>query len=220
MPRITPQFPGDQPLSVELDTGFVGVNDKVDPALLRSGNITYQDGQGAGGLVAAAQNNRFIAGLAQTRPGSIMPVHFNPRFPLSSLQGAGIYSDPDGREWMAMAQKDRVTFCSDGVTPVVVYLEAELDTALPAEFTQCFGDLVLWRGPDLSPLYWTGNSLRKFFVVSNPPPDLTNPELPRYISPTPPGSYGIVAGDRLWVVTGRDTVACLTYWTTGRSIWS
>ncbi len=206
MPR-TPQFPGDQPLSVELDTGFVGVNDKVDPALLRSGNITYQDGQGAAGLCAAATNNRFIAGLAQTRPGSLMPVAFNPTFNNSQLLGAGIYSDPDGREWMALAQDNQVRFVSDGATPVTVPLDEEVDLSTDVEFTQCFGDLVLWRGPEEPPLYWNGDPRRSFFVVTRPPADLTNPEAPRYLKATPPGSYGIVAGDRLWVVTGRDTVA-------------
>ncbi len=212
MPRINPQFPGDQPLSVELDTGFVGVNDKVDPALLRAGNITYQDGQGAAGLAAAAQNNRFIAGLAQTRPGSLTAVHFNPVAwqegggdPVR-LWGAGIYSDPDGREWLAVAGRDVLWLLADGTNPRQIPWPGGLQVTDSVELVQAFGNLVLLRGPELEPWQWNGDQTRPFYEVGNPPDDLTDPERPRYLSATPPAAFGIVTGDRLWLPLGRDGI--------------
>jgi hypothetical protein len=216
MPRRTPQSQGDQPLQVDLDTGFVGVNDRLDPSLLRSG-AGFANGQEPAGLVSAALNNRFISSQAETRPATVQPIHFNPSF--GGLLGAGIYSDPLGREWMAVGTPNKVWLLADRCSrqeislPDGVVLAGYLDATAKwprvnvLEFTQAFGELILWRGRDLEPLHWNGDQNRGFYLSSAPPPDLANPEAPRFLSPTPPGEYGIVAADRLWVVTGRDTIA-------------
>lgn len=204
MPRRTPQAQGDQPLQMDLDTGFVGWNDRLDPSLLRSG-AGFSNGQEPAGLVSAAGNNRFISSQAETRPVSVMPVHFNPSF--GGLLGAGIYSDPNGREWMALATADKVWLCADRCNRQQISLPAGVVLGGLVEFTQAFGLLVLWRGRTLEPLIWNGDRARAFYVGSNPPPDLANPEAPRFLKPTPPGEYGVVAADRLWVVTERDTIA-------------
>ena len=208
--RRIPQVQGDQPLQADLDTGFVGWNDRLDPSLLRSG-AGFSNGQEPAGLVSAACNNRFISSQAETRPATVMPVHHNPSFG-GALLGAGIYSDPDGREWMALATPDKVWLCADRCSRQQLSLPAGVVLtgagALGAiEFTQAFGELILWRGRTLEPLHWNGDRTRGFYLGSAPPPDLVNPEAPRFLKPTPPGAYGIVAADRLWVVTGRDTIA-------------
>jgi hypothetical protein len=205
MPRRTPQIQGDQPLQADLDTGFVGWNDRLDPSLLRSG-AGFSNGQEPAGLVSAAFNNRFVSSQAETRPGSVMPVHFNPTFTGRGLLGAGIYSDPNGIEWMALATETMVWLVADRASPYQIALPAGVQFIGPVEFTQAFGDLILWRGLTLDPLHWNGDKTRPFYYGQNPPPDLTNPDAPRFIKPTPPGEYGIVAADRLWVVTDRDTI--------------
>ena len=206
MPRRTPQVQGDQPLQVDLDTGFVGWNDRLDPALLRSG-AGFSNGQEPAGLVSMATNNRFISSQAETRPASIMPVHFNPIFTGFGLRGAGIYSDPDGIEWMALATSTAVLLVADRAASHSIPLPDNVDFGNGyVEFTQAFGELILWRGLGLDPLHWNGDKSRPFYYGQEPPPDLANLDAPRFLKPTPPGEYGIVAADRLWVVTDRDTI--------------
>jgi len=203
--RRIPQVQGDQPLQADLDTGFVGWNDRLDPSLLRSG-AGFSNGQEPAGLVCGAYNNRFVSSQAETRPATVMPVHHNPSFG-GALLGAGIYSDPDGREWMALATPDKVWLCADRCNRQQISLPAGVVLGSLVEFTQAFGLLVLWRGRTLEPLIWNGDKTRGFYLGSKPPPDLANPEAPRFLSSTPPADYGIVAADRLWVVTARDTIA-------------
>lgn len=207
MPRRTPA-PGDEPLQMDLDTGFTGVNDRLDASLLKSGHAFYDLNQQVAqpGLMKAAINVRFSRGQAETRPGVVQPPWFQPPVPYTSLAGAGILSAPNGLEWMLACDATAVYALADGHTPRRMALPSGTVLDTPTEVVQAFQNIILLRGLDREPLQWDGNPAQPFRLVSSPAPDYSG-ESPRYLSPTPRAEWGIVAGDRLWVPVGVDSLA-------------
>lgn len=196
--RRTPQTPIDQTLNVDLDGGFVGVNDKLEPALLPPG------------LVAAAMNCRFDASSARTREGTLAAIHLNPAAwqlfggdPIR-LYGAGTFSDPVGWEWQAVCGSGQMWLLADGANPRTIAFPAGEVLTKEVEIVQAFGNLLILRGTELEPWFWTGDQNTPLFKVGDPPPDLVDPERPRYLSAVPWSDFGIVVGGRLWVPDGRD----------------
>lgn len=100
---------GNEHLPESFDTGFLGVNALLDPGLLRTGSMNSDVNQNLAmpGMVSHAVNMRFRRGVAETRPGIIAPVCYNPRntdtaaapYPanlLAGVQGNTLHADGGG----------------------------------------------------------------------------------------------------------------------------
>lgn len=196
MARRNQSQQGDEPLQVDLDSFFVGVNNRLDPALLGAGEGT--------GLVADAWNCRFNSGRIEPRPGCTTPVHFNPTF--AALRGAGVFADPTGTEVLIAVDASTVWALAHGQTPVRVSLPEGTLFSGPVDVVQAFDNVILFRGKDTETLQWNGIPDERFRAVSTPDPRYDSSETPTFLSPTPNAEFGIIAADRLFVPTERDTV--------------
>lgn len=194
MPRFNQPSQGDEPIQIELDERFAGgVNnwqplDKLAP-----------------GEFADAVNMRLVGDEPMTRPGLVQPVHFNGFVSLPWL-AAGVFSDPlqDGLEWILAAQIDTIWMMADGQTPLPLAIASGQSVTGPAQFVQCFNQVVLFRGPALTPLIWSGDRRDPWRPASDSAYD---PDRARFLSPIPQADYGVVMADRLFVPISRDTVA-------------
>jgi len=68
-----------------------------------------------------------------------------------SVQGATLYSDPNGTEWIFVAAGGRVYATGEGRVSREISLNGETITG-SVSFTQCYDKLLLWRGTASSPL--------------------------------------------------------------------
>lgn len=68
-----------------------------------------------------------------------------------SVQGATLYSDPNGTEWIFVAAEGRVFATGEGRVAREISLNGATLTG-DCTFTQCYDKLVLWRGTASSPL--------------------------------------------------------------------
>lgn len=187
MPRPQ-QLPGDEPVIPELDTGFRGVNQRVERGQLQPGYLWD------------AMNVRMDRQEARTRPGCLLPVHFN-HVARSSILGAGIYSDPDGREWMVICEPRQVWLCADGLQPISVGIPGGQELTGEVEIIQCGVELRLLRGTELDTLTWDGDKTMPLFR-----------ELPAstgatFLQRQPNASWAVIMADRLWVPISRDELA-------------
>ena len=144
MPRWQrPAGPNDQVLSPVGDTAFVGMDLKTrDPAALLIG--WYQE----------SYNVRIENGGLATRKGCLAPGWCN-YISYGPIYGVGIYSDPSGQEYMAIAVSAGVWFTYDGGNAIMVPMATKIN--YPVEFSQAFQNFYMWRGPTMTPLVWQGN---------------------------------------------------------------
>jgi hypothetical protein len=188
MPRFPQQLPGDESVLPELDAGFRGVNQRVERGQLQTGYLWD------------AVNVRMDLQEARTRPGSLLPIHFN-HIERSSILGAGIYNDPEGREWMAVCEPRQVWLCADGWQPVSIAIPGGQELTGSIEVIQCGNELRLLRGEFLDTLTWDGNRLIPQFR------ELASPTGPQFLERQPNASWAVLQGDRLWVPISRDELA-------------
>jgi hypothetical protein len=144
MPRWESTGRGDTALTLVGDNIFSGCLDMKtpDPASMRQG--TYRE----------AYNVRVENGGLVTRFGSLCPGAFN-YIQYNQIFGAGLFSNPNGLEWNAIAVSSGVWFIRDGEEARFIPLEDVID--YPVEFVQAFDKLFMFRGPDLPPLMWVGD---------------------------------------------------------------
>ncbi len=187
----------DTPARRDLDGGFTGVDNRRDRSLLGQG------GPGdAPGLLADAINVRISRQQPETRRGAVTPIHFNAPGTRSAVQGVGVFSDPNGVEWVVTADVDKLWFHADGRTPRSVDLPAGV--ALGAcEIVQAFQNLLIPRGPGLPVLEWGGDWHEPVRVVAASP---VPPAQTDYLEPLPPCDFGIVMADRFVFPISRDTL--------------
>ncbi|MFW2141647.1 hypothetical protein ACG94V_21950, partial [Acinetobacter sp. ULE_I001] len=81
------------------------------------------------------------------------------------MRGAGVYSDPDGSEWIAAAHASEVILLRDNAQPqrIPVTYQPGDEAVIDMEFCQAFGNLLCFRGFDLEPLIWDGDPARPFY---------------------------------------------------------
>lgn len=177
------------------DTAFVGMDLKTrDPAQLLTG--WYQEGY----------NARIENGGLATRKGSLLPGAFN-YTSYGQIYGVGIYSDPNGLEYLAIAVSAGVWFTYDGGQAVLVPTTDKIN--YPVEFSQAFQNFYMWRGPSLSPLMWQGDWSIYWDDVATlaplPPPDsVTGAQAYQ----TLPNAYTAECfANRILVPHGRDGLA-------------
>lgn len=190
MSRYAKYFPRDTPMEIKGDPILLGIDMVTKPAALRPGY--GQD----------AQNKRFGRGSADTRKGTVTPVHANiPTY--GTIYGGGIYSDPNtsSEEWLMLAVSDGVWFVREGRYPVKVDLAAGLTIDGTVNLIQCFDVVVLFRGFDETPLVWEGNWYGEFTEIEQSASGSTNP--------IPNSDTAVLFGpaNRLLVKASRDEIA-------------
>ena len=203
MPRFRVET--NEEIRADLDTGFIGVNEELDPGLLRTGSAYAEINQQllGPGLVSKAINQRFDSSTASTRKGLTTPVHFNPTGGTTTIYGSGGFSNPNGREWMLLAVADGVWQFADLTTPArKVALPAGVTITKACSLVQTFDKVLLFRGTeaDDTPLEWDGTPSGAFQpIVATSSGD--------YTAPIPNSDIAVVFGGRVWVKQSRDYIA-------------
>ena len=185
-----PGGPNDEQIAQTGDTAFVGMDMKTrDPAQMLTG--WYHEGY----------NCRIENGGLATRKGSICPGFCN-YISYGQIYGVGIYSDPNGQEYLAIATSQGVWFTYDGGQAQLVPMATKIN--YPVEFSQAFNNFYMWRGPSMTPLMWQGDFSVYWQELPNPstgtPPDTTR-------VPMPNASTAEVSGNRILTPHDRDSVA-------------
>ena len=130
------------------DTGFVGVNTRVDP-----GSLTP-------GIASHAKNMRFRNGVAETRKGVIKPAWLNATKPhlykevrnWGKVYGVGNFNDPDSNDFVLIAADGEVYQTRQNNSPVKLPLPEGEKILQDCQFIQAFDKVVLFRGRDFKPL--------------------------------------------------------------------
>lgn len=115
------------------------------------------------GIVHLAVNKRMRTGSCVKRPGNLQPADFNASFG-AKIIGSGIFSDPNGEEWMLVACDGQtwVWKLQAGKDPVKVNLKAGETLAgfFNVRFSQAFDKVLLFRAPIVAgkhTLAWDGD---------------------------------------------------------------
>jgi hypothetical protein len=174
----------DDALVVNGDATFFGMDMKSsDPASIKPG--FYREGY----------NCRVENGGLETRKGSLCPGALNV-VNYNQIWGTGIFSNPNGLEWLAIATISGVWFARDGEYPRFVPTADKIEENV--EFTQCFDVLFMWKGPIKVPLLWHGDW--SIYWQTFPPPTGGRA--------TVPNAYTAEnAANRMLVPYGKDRVA-------------
>ena len=161
--------PADQPITVNLDVSWRGVNEREEPGLLAGGDKPA--------FATRAVNVNFENGQPETRAGFVNPLAWNPSriTPYSTgwtgkFTGAGLYVNPQGEEWMLLARDyasntRSIWHVRSGQHPRQSTpqwtLASYSSTFTPAvdgvTFTQAGVEMILWRRGGLEPLHWAGD---------------------------------------------------------------
>lgn len=193
MNRFDAYYPRDTAPQRDGDAGFVGVDERLDPALLPPG------------FVARAKNCRFRNGQAETRGGdTIWPwMRGTGMTRFGTVFCAATFSDPiDGDEWVVVAADSGVWATRPNNVAKAVSLPAgvTLTAATAVQMVQCFNVLVLLRGPDAAPLV-CANGLDGGFTAITQTASGTGTEA------IPNGAFGLFFANRLLLIHERDQVA-------------
>jgi len=152
----------DDPIQTEGDRGFVGVNMRDDPSMLQSG------------FAAAAINKDFSRSIAETRRGFRtqpwgqemgvdFPIDFDFDFHATGFQqpfGAAVFSNPYGDEGALVATRYGAYKLKQNAVPGAIPLPTSERISTRVRMVQCFDRVLMFRGPDFTPLVW--NPLEDF----------------------------------------------------------
>ena len=175
MPRYTPNGPLDDPILVDGDRGFRGIDSYLE-------NTSLQ-----GGFVETSENMRLTGDLAETRKG----IDFLAGGLTLSYNGtdercfcATLFSDPaSGEEFVVVATKTKAIIWNDANNSGIAidYPGGEVVAdADGASFVQALEKLILFRGKNKTPLEWDGDfaSPSDFVVKANASPGAGNIQCP------------------------------------------
>lgn len=174
MPRYTPNGPLDDPILVDGDRGFRGIDSYLE-------NTSLQ-----GGFVETSENMRLTGDLAETRKGIdflagnlTLTYDTDERVFCSTL-----FSDPaTGTEFVVVATKTKAIIWNDANNSGIAidYPGGEVVAdADGASFVQSLEKLILFRGKNKTPLEWDGDfaSPTDFVVKANASPGGGNIQCP------------------------------------------
>lgn len=179
-------FRGDQDQENIGDAQFVGMDQKTDdPAGMQPGYCRL------------LQNARINNGSLVTRNGMFPTASFN-GISFGTIYGFGIYSDPASLEYLLVAVGNGVWFLRNGCDPTFIGLASGSTISMPCIIIQAFSNLILFQGPAVSPLYWSGNFTGTFGQIPLP----TSPMVQ-----IPPASTATYAYSRLWVPNSKSNLA-------------
>lgn len=151
-----PQNPTlDDPATRDGDAGFLGVNTRLAPEALPPG------------MVSAAVNAEFHAGVLRTRRGIHTPLWGRIG---TAILGAGSFRDPNGGgEWTVFATASAVKLIAPGKTPRTVNIATTTGTlAGRVSFCQAFDKLLLFIEGEV-PMEWDGRDTSNFSPVDIAP---------------------------------------------------
>jgi hypothetical protein len=207
MNRYRTTFPLDEPDVPDGDAAFIGVNERLACIQLTEGYVSH------------ARNCRFNRGIIEPRKG-VMKLGWSNLIgqadeivPWGTIYGAGIFADPDDREWILVATTNAVFATHEGRSSAAVPLPAGTVINTPVEFVQAMGDMIMFRGPDLPELRMT--SVKDGFTVPEQTtnvvtgPGTENPWDGTFSIPW--ASTGLFLQNRLLIPYERDLVAVSDY---------
>ncbi len=133
------------PALVDGDTAFIGVDERGDPSQTRPGYVTR------------ATNKRFRDGIAADRLGIVIAPwgKTDGITPFTDLHGIGVFSDPNGVEWILIAAEGKVWRTRPNNTAIEVPLPAGVTLTGRVRFTQTYYTVLLARGFEDAPLQMT-----------------------------------------------------------------
>lgn len=179
-------FQGDQNQENIGDATFVGIDQKTDdPGAMQPG------------FCRNLQNARINNGSLVTRDGMVPLASFNQSIS-APIYGVGIFSDPASLEYMLIAVGNGVWALRNGQIPQFISVGSVVINA-PVQLIQSFGNVTMFRGSTMAPLYWNGNLINGLFQ-SLPTPTVPNTQIPN-------GAIGTYAYSRLWVPYGKSKLA-------------
>ena len=138
-----------QPQMADGDSGFSGINGRLDPASLPPG------------VAAHAENCRFRNGVAESRKGVAKPAWCNniePALtgddinPFTNVYGAGVFRDPDSVEYILLAVDGDVHFTRQNNESRKLLMPDGVEIHSDVSFTQAFNKVIMFRGRRLAPL--------------------------------------------------------------------
>jgi hypothetical protein len=162
-------------------------------------------------------------GVVTTRDGWLAPLHLNQPWWTGAaaddyeVVGSGVFSDPDGVEWLLLAAID-----DTGADPVSVVYALRDDTAYhtlelaaglrftsgsPVDLVQAFDGVIAFRGDGVgsedeqTPLVWDGDWSVPTFT------EVVQTSTGSFEDPIPNAASAVVMSNRLMCASGRDTVA-------------
>ena len=152
MPRYKQSGRMDDPILVDGDRGFRGIDSYLEPTTLE------------GGTVEASENMRLDGDIAEVRKGiefKAGAVTLTYSAGTEEVFASTLFSDPaTGNEYIAVATKDKVILWNDsnntGIN--VNYTGGQVVAAADgASFCQSLQKLILFRGSGKDPLEWDGD---------------------------------------------------------------
>jgi len=199
--------PGDDAHVTDGDSGWLGVNMRLDPCQLPPG------------ICAGAKNKRFRFGKASTRRGIVklpyfarlgapfplvFPIDFEQPWPIGvNIHGAGTFDDPDDAKWTIIAADGRVFATAQGIVAFKLRLPVGVVLSGRVFFVQAVSKFYMFRGPDASTLVmedvaigWT-EVTQENSGAGNGTGTLTIPN----------SSFALFFQNRLFVLYGRDEIA-------------
>jgi len=180
-------FRGDQDQENIGDATFVGMDQKTnDPAAMQPGYCRL------------LQNARINNGSLVTRNGMFPPVSFN-NVSYGTIYGAGIFSDPNSLEYLLLVVSNGVWALRVGCDPTFIGFGSGIPNVSAAcQCIQAFGNVILFLGSTINPLYWTGNFSGTFDAL--PLPSIDENQIP-------PSNTATYAYSRLWIPWGKSNLA-------------
>lgn len=154
MNRFRAYFPRDEAPQLSGDSGWLGVNMRLDPGRLPEGIAAY------------ALNKRFSRGRAETRYGTRLMAWAHrfvggygaedKVFPYGAIAGAGVFNDPlSGESWLILATSNGVYRSRPGIMGLPVDLPAGQTIPARVQLIQTYSGMVMLRGATMDPLYMT-----------------------------------------------------------------
>lgn len=168
------------------DQSFSGLVQKTtDPSQLTAGQLRV------------VENGRIENGVLGTRDGVVACTNLNP-ISYGKIYGRGLFADPNSFRWMLLAVAGGVWAVADGSPRHFIGLPAGTIITAPCELVTAFSVVLLFRGPDLPPLYWDG-VFGDAFTTPPAPLDVTKVTIPNAITAE-------FVADRLIVPNLKDSI--------------
>jgi len=200
------------------DSGFTGVNTRLDPGQLQAGNV------------ASAINMRFERGVAAPRYGvrkmawsntrtesggassTISSAELTKVSPFSgTIYGSGMFKDPAGEEWLLVATSTDIYRTRANNHAVPLPDPESITLAADVVFVQCFHVMIMFRGADEAPLAMTNINEGFKSIVQVPSDTGLDENDSDGTEEIPNASNGIFFGNRLAVPYSGDLVAVSDY---------
>ena len=197
------------------DSGFTGVNTRLDPGQLQAGNV------------ASAINMRFEKGVAAPRHGirkmawsntrteaggTISAAELSKVSPFAgTIYGSGMFKDPNGQEWLLVATSSNIYRTRANNYAKALPNPESITLAADVFFVQCFHVMIMFRGTAAAPLVMVDIN-EGFKSIVQVPSDTTLDEVDSDgTEAMPSADNGIFFGNRLAVPYSGDLVAVSDY---------